>query len=375
MEWVGSVEIHIYAGGWIEHKHNLDAGYNNVVLHVVWSDDKIVKRSDGSRLPTLELKNRVDEHMLLHFKSLVYSPEPIPCSPKLQDVNALTVFRMLDKVIAERLETKATVVLKMLSRNGNDWEETCYQMLSKNFGFKVNSDPFHQLSLALPYRVLMKHADKLEQVEALLFGQAGFLDEGRDDAYYLLLSREYKILNHKYRLEDRKLNKVQWRFLRMRPANFPTIRIAQLAGLVHMHKKFFSSLMEIESAKGFADYFSVRQSEYWLHHYHFFKEFKKEIDTLGGGSIDNLIINTVVPLLVAYGKAKSDRIYIDRAVFILQHLRGESNSITKQWKDLGMNVRTAFESQAMVGLYNTYCLKRRCLDCNIGSSLINPNGK
>lgn len=372
MEWIGSVEIHIYSSGWIDHKHNTDAAYDNVVLHVVWNEDKPVTRSDGTILPTLELKNRVNEYLLLHYRRLVHSPEAIPCSSKLFEVKPITILSMLDRVLIERLEVKASALLRMLERNGNDWEETCYQMLTKNFGFKVNNDPFHQLSLALPYKLLLKHSDKLTQVEALLFGQAGFLEVENDDAYYALLKREYKLLSQKYQLSAKRLNRIQWRFMRMRPANFPTIRIAQLAGLVHKGQKFFSTVISIEEGKELVKFFSVRQSEYWIHHYHFFKEFKKEIDTLGDESINSLIINTVAPILVAYGKAKDDQSYIDRAVTILQHLPAEANRITKRWKELGLNVKDAADSQGMVELYNNFCLRRRCLDCNIGVSLVNP---
>jgi hypothetical protein len=372
MEWIGSVEIHIYASGWIDHKHNTDALYDNVVLHVVWGDDKIVTRSDGSMLPTLELKNRVSEYLLLHYRRLVYSPEAIPCASKLFEVKPVIVTSMLEKVLVDRLEIKANSVLKLLERNGSDWEETCYQILTRNFGFKVNNDPFHQLSLALPYKTLLKHADKLSQVEALLFGQAGFLEEENNDEYFSLLKREYKFLSQKYRIADKRLNKIQWRFLRMRPANFPTIRIAQLACLIHKGQKFFSTIIAIHDVRELEKFFSAHQSAYWMHHYHFFKEFKKEIDTLGGESINSLIINTVAPVLVAYGKAKDDEQYIDRAVSILQDLPAETNRITRRWRELGLNVKNAFDSQAMVGLYNNFCLKRRCLDCKIGASLVNP---
>lgn len=373
MEWIGSVEIHIYASGWIDHKHDSDASYDNVVLHVVWSDDKIVSRSDGSTLPTLELKNRVNEYLLLHYRRLMYTPEPIPCSNKLLEVKPVTILSMLDKVLIERLETKASAILRMFERNSNDWEETCYQMLTRNFGFKVNNDPFHQLSLAIPYKTLLKHSDKLHQVEALLFGQAGFLEENEnEDEYFNILKREYKFLSQKYTLTTKRLNKVQWRFMRMRPANFPTIRIAQLASLIHKGRKFFGTIIELREGKELFEFFSVRQSDYWLHHYHFFKEFKKEIDTLGDESINNLIINTAVPLMVAYGKASDSETYVERALVILQHLSAESNGITKRWKQLGLSVKNAFDSQAMTGLYNNFCLKRRCLDCNIGTSLVKP---
>jgi hypothetical protein len=245
-------------------------------------------------------------------------------------------------------------------------------MLTRNFGFKVNNDPFHQLSLALPYKILLKHADRLSQVEALLFGQAGFLEEVNEDEYFSLLKREYKFLGQKYGITDKRLNKIQWRFLRMRPANFPTIRIAQLACLIHKGQNFFSTIIGIQEGRELVKFFSACQSPYWMHHYHFFKEFKKEIDTLGGESINSLIINTVAPMLVAYGKAKDDQHYIDRSVSILQNLPAETNRITRRWKEIGLNVKNAFDSQAMVGLYNNFCLKRRCLDCKIGASLVNP---
>ncbi len=372
MEWVGSVEIHIQASGWIEHKHNTDAAYENVILHVVWRDDKPVKRDDGSRLPTLELKNRVDEQLLLHYRKLMHSPEVIPCSSALGTVSQLVRNSMLDKVFAERLAFKADEVYKMLQRNNSDWEETCYQLLTRNFGFKINNAPFQQLAQSLPYKLLLKHADKLLQVEALLFGQAGFLENENDEAYYQLLQREYRLLGQKYQLFSRSLSKVQWRFLRLRPANFPTIRIAQLASLVYCRKHLFSSILEIDSVNGFFAFFSTGQSNYWLHHFRFFNTWKDTVGTMGKASIGNIIINTVAPILAAYGKSKNEEVYIDRAVSILQNLQAESNNITKQWRASGMSVSTAFDSQAVVELYNNYCLKRRCLNCRIGTALVNP---
>jgi len=372
MEWVGSVEIHIHASGWIEHRHNVDPAYENVILHVVWKDDKPVKRDNGSRLPTLELRNRVDSELLLHFRRLMHSPEIVPCSSKLNTVSPLVKFSMLDKVLVERLAAKAKEIQETFQRNNNDWEETCFQLLARNFGFKVNSDPFKQLAQSLPFKFLLKHADKLLQVEALLFGQAGFLEDENDEAYYQLLQREYKLLGQKYQLFAHRLNKVQWRFLRLRPANFPTLRIAQLASLVYYRKNLFSSILAIDSVKGLTAFFSVRQSDYWLHHFQFFKAWKEAVNTLGRASIQNIIINTVAPILVAYGKSKNEQVYIDRAVSILQNLHAESNHITKQWETLGMDAGNAFDSQAMVELYNNYCLRRRCLSCKIGTALVNP---
>src|SRR5918993_283267 len=222
MEWIGSAEIHIQASGWTDHKHDRDASYENVVLHVVWKNDKPIRRSDGSLLPTLELINRVEDKFFVNYQRLVNSPETIPCTPFLTQVNELTTHAMMDKVLMDRLESKATKVAEIRNKTYNDWQETCYQLLAKSFGFKVNEDPFQQLAQLLPYKVLRKHADKLLHIEALLFGQAGFLEGEDDDQYYCLLKREYNLLRQKYQLSDRRLNKAQWKFLRLRPANFPT---------------------------------------------------------------------------------------------------------------------------------------------------------
>lgn len=375
MNWVGSVEIHVHSSAWLEHKHHIDPAYENVVLHVVWKDDIPVKYEDGSWLPTLELNNRVSSELVLDYRRLLNSAEMIPCSLKFNEVNDLIKLSMLDRVLVERLESKSVATLEMLQRNNNDWEETSYQLLMKNFGFKVNNEPFLQLAQAIPYKLLLKHADQQVQLEALLFGQAGFLDEENRETYYKILKREYRLLSQKYQLCDRKLKKVQWRFLRLRPANFPTIRIAQLAALIFHRRNFFSAIISIDSSKGLMEFFAVRQSVYWMHHYRFFKAFEQQINTLGEVSIDNIIINTVAPILVAYGKSRDDQVYVDRAVCILQGMHAESNKITNQWKDLGMRVKTAFDSQAQVELYNNFCLKRRCLDCNIGTALLNPDRK
>lgn len=372
IEWIGSIEVHINASGWFEHNHDTDHAYENVVLHVVWKSDKPVKRNDGTLLPAIELRNRVDEKLLLNYKKLVNSPEAIPCARSMADLNEITRLSMLDKALSYRLEDKSRAVLKLYERNGNNWDETCYQMLSKNFGFKVNADPFLQLSQSVQYKTLLKHSDKLYQVEALLFGQAGFLEDISGDEYFTLLLREYRLLSQKYRINQKTLNKAQWRFLRLRPANFPTIRIAQFAALLHSQNNIFSRILESTSHKSLKELFTVSQSDYWLHHYQFDGSDKESIPPLGEMSIDNIIINTVVPLLAAYGKLRDEQEYVDRAVQILHEIQGEENSITRQWTALGISMKTAFDSQASIELYNHFCMKRRCLECNIGAALIKP---
>lgn len=372
IEWAGSVEIHIYSSGWREHKHQDDLAYENVVLHVVWEENEKIIRKDGTLLPTLELRNRVAQSFLLQYKRIIHSPHKIPCANAIGSVPDLIRLSMLDKALMSRMESKANNILMALQKSNADWEETCYQMLCKNFGFKVNTEPFLQLAQSLPYKILMKHGDKLDQMEALIFGHAGFLNETINDAYYLLLKREYTLLRKKYDLADRQMNKAQWRFLRLRPANFPTIRLAQLASLLHHQKNLFSRIVTMGSLNDLMLTFSAKPSAYWLHHYQFFKKQEKEIPSLGRMSIENIVINSIVPMLVAYGKAKDDQRYVDRAIQLLQEIGPEKNTILRSWEALGLTNKTAFDSQALIELHNSFCIRRRCLDCNIGFSLLQP---
>jgi hypothetical protein len=372
IEWIGNAEIHIDSSGWADHNHGSDRAYDNVILHVVWSEDKKIRRSDESLLPTIELKGRVADTLLLHYRKLIHNPEKIPCGSVFNSVSSLTKFSMLDKALMQRLESKATSVMTLLKRNNNDWEETAYQLLCRNFGFKVNADPFEQLALSLPYKVIMKHADKLLQIEALLFGQAGFLEDNQEDDYFLLLKREYALLGKKFGLMETRLNKSQWKFLRLRPANFPTVRLAQLANLLFTQKNIFSKIREVGAYADLIKIFSVTQSAYWQHHYSFFKPVKEEIAPLGEMSIFNILINTAVPLMVAYGKSRDEQYFVDRAIDTLQHMPSEDNTIIRNWNMLGIASKSSFDSQALIELNNNFCLKRRCLDCNIGFSILQP---
>jgi hypothetical protein len=259
----------------------------------------------------------------------------------------------------------------MLERNTGDWEETCYQLLAKNFGFKVNAEPFLQLARMVSYKTLLKHTDRPIQVEALLFGAAGFLDEPRDDEYYKLLQREFNLLRQKYRLLERSLHKMQWKFLRLRPSNFPTLRVAQFASLITYKKNLFSELIRCTTIKAFSEVFNNEPSVYWEKHYHFRKKVE-HVPSLGMDSVANVLMNTVVPLFAAYAISRDDYSYMERALDLLHQLPAESNRITRQWDLLSMRSKSAFESQALIELYNNFCSRRRCLDCNIGGFLISP---
>jgi len=373
IEWAGSAEIHIQSSGWIDHGHDHDLAYENVILHVVWEEDKPIHRMDGTRIPTLELKGRVNEKLIKEYQQLIGNTSVIPCEHSFKRTENLIRLSMIDKALMMRLEAKASLVNTLLEQNKGDWEETTYQLLASNFGFKVNKEPFLQLAKALPYKIIQKHRDQPTQVEALLFGQAGFLFTKTRDEYITNLFTEYQFLSQKYSLQPAQLNPAQWKFLRLRPANFPSLRIAQFASLLQAKKSIFSTLIEMESYKDLQHFFDISPSLYWQTHYRFGKKAKAHVPAFGNSSADIVIINTVVPLLVAYGKAKDDWSLVDRAVNILQQIPSEKNKIITIWKKLGYVSKNAFDSQGLIELYQNFCQRRQCLNCTIGSALLKPD--
>jgi len=373
LEWRGSVEIHIRSSGWLDHQHQHDAAYEPVVLHVVWEYDKPIIRADGSILPALELKNRVDKSLWEKYRQLFTSPENIPCAASLGAVSSLVKTSAQEVALAERLEKKASAFMDLLAACGQNWDEAVYRLLGKNFGFKVNAASFMELTRLVPHKVLLRHAHNRLQVEALLLGTAGMLDavKTKNDTYINLLKREYRVLAHKYQLADKKMNPAQWRFMRLRPGNFPTLRIAQFAALVTQHRSLLAFMLQAPGLKELQQQLAVKQSEYWLNHYHFGKPAAR-VPNLGVSSIQNIIINTVIPVLAAYARVHDEQRYMDYALEYLHQLPAESNRIVQRWKDIGWLVRSAFDSQSLLELHQHYCLKRRCLACRVGAALIKP---
>lgn len=372
MQWMGSVEIHIAASGWKAHHHDSDDAYNNVILHVVWENDIPVKDKDGIEIPTLELRERVDVNLISSYKALIANIGDVACASWLPSVKPVTLFNALDRTLSMRLQHKANEVLAIFNKNRGDWEETTYQLLARNYGFKVNSEPFMLLANALPYKTVMKHRDKLVQVEALLFGVAGFLSEDEEGEYIQLLTREYNLLRRKYMHDPKEMNKAQWKFLRLRPANFPTIRIAQFASYLHYRKNIFSHIME-SSLDDLLKELDTPPSSFWQTHYNFTTKSALKDPGLGISSIENILINTIVPLYACYSMVKEDQHYMERALRILYELPSEANSIIRKWDAYSVKSRNAFDSQALLELYNNFCSRHRCLDCNIGASLVKPN--
>ena len=372
IDWIGSVEIHTQSSEWNHHHHEQDKAYDNVILHLVWQHDRAIQRTDKTFLPTLELRGRVQESLIYTYRKLVNSAFSIPCRRSLPGIDELIKLSMMEKALMSRLERKADEVKALYRQNENNWEETFYQLLSRNFGFKINAEPFFQLAKSLPLKTLLKQGDKLDQIEALLFGQAGFLEGAKGDEYYLKLKREHRLLTQKYSLQQSKMSKAQWRFLRLRPGNFPSLRLAQLGGIIHYRKNLFSSVLHCDDLKSLVELFTVNPSEYWLGHYQFTKKSKSEWHTLGQASILSVIINTVVPVWVAYGKMMDEHRYVDQAIKILQQIPAEENKITKTWKEAGISTQSSFDSQALIELFNNFCQKKNCLNCNIGACLVRP---
>lgn len=372
MAWAGSVEIHIRSSDWKAHHHQSDRAYDNVILHVVWEDDDPVVREDGTVIPTLEIRGRVSPEMLLQYRKLVSSGFSIPCRQLLPTVPEVVRNSMLDRTLVERLETKAQEIHALLKLNQGDWEETCYQLLARNFGFKVNAEPFLQLARSLPYKFLQKHMDKPLQVEAMLFGVAGFLSEKASFEYYRQLRREYALLKAKYQLQRSELSASQWKFLRLRPANFPSLRLAQFASLIVNRRNIFSQIINTDDLPALREWFTVPLSEFWNTHYSFKKRGQRHVSSIGDASIANIAINTIAPVLVAYGKYKDAEMFIARAEDLLKQVRAEENNITRTWAETGWEVKNAFDSQALIQLFNSYCIPRQCLNCTIGAMLLKP---
>lgn len=368
--WAGNVEIHQKSSDWYRHKHEQDAAYDNVILHVVRHDDGQVTNSKGEPVETLALV--YPPHLEDNFAGLLRSTGWIACADRFHGVDPMNLRIWFHGLMVERLQQKTGEIIQRLEQNTNDWNETFYQFLARNFGFKVNALPFEMLAKALPMSVLGKHKNDLFQLEALLFGTAGLLNEELiGDDYFLSLRKEFSVLYHKYNLKP--IEGHLWKFLRLRPVNFPTVRLAQFARLIHQSSALFSKLVEMDDLSAVRELFRVQASEYWDTHYLFNKPTAPQVKQLGDSSFFNLIINTLVPFLFVYGDYHHKQEWKDRALDFLEQLPPENNSIVANWENLGVKARSAFETQALIQLKNNYCNAKKCLNCPTGIKLISQN--
>ena len=365
--WAGNVEIHRNSSDWFRHQHQNDPAYDSVVLHVVGRHDQEILRSDGTRIPELVLA--FPEHLLHRYEQLLTSKTWIPCQNNFHAVDPFILKIGFNRLMVERLQEKTTEIHERLLANQYDWSETFYQFLVRNFGFKVNALPFELLAKSLSRKIVSKHADHLFQVEALLFGQSGLLHEELiGDDYFLQLREEYGFLYKKYGL--RPIAGHLWKFLRLRPVNFPTLRIAQLAALMARNPDILQAVLDAGHPGEIICLFEVKASGYWDKHYKFNYPSRKCVKHLGADSVNNLMINTIVPFLFVFGDQNNKPKLKDRALEWLEILPAEENSVVSGWESLGVKPRSAFETQALLQLKSRYCAVRKCIKCHVGNKII-----
>ena len=350
--WIGNIEIHERSSDWFKHGHHADAGYNSVILHIASEIDTEISRSNGERIPQIQLI--CPEAVRTNYKELLETDSYPPCYRIVPSLPPFTAHSWMTALQMERFEQKATLLNERLKRCQGNWEDAFFITLARNFGFGLNGDAFETWAHRLPFRAVDKHRNDLFQIEAIFFGQAGILEDSDGDGYYLRLKKEYTYLQHKFGLIP--MDASLWRFLRLRPANFPHIRIAQLACLYHRAYGLLSRIMETETLQGVRDILKGGTSEYWLTHYTFGGSSPSRPKALSNTSLDLLIINTVVTFLYAYGLHKGNRVLCARAGSFLEELKAENNYITRMWEQCGMKASNAADSQALIQLKKEYCL-------------------
>jgi hypothetical protein len=374
--WAGNIEIHTRSSHFDAHGHQNDPAFDNVILHVVAENDKKVFNTKGEEIMTTEISFAPE--LYEKYISLINNPYIIACQDEIKETDPFLLRHWLNALVIERLESKAVSINRIFTETGNDWEETFYRLLTRYFGFRINTEPFEMLANALPFRIIRKHTDNLFQIEALLFGTAGMLEEGLfkdalSDEYYRNLIKEYRILSAKYSLKP--VHGWLWKFSRLRPANFPTIRISQLAAMLSVTGGLFSKVLEAIYIMQLKEVFEVKASQYWDDHFIFGKRARHSIKNTGSQAVAIFLINAVIPVIFFYGKSRGSNNICERALSFLEGLPSEGNSILDEWKESRIEAVSAFYSQSLIQLRNEYCKKRRCLECRIGSKLVSQGIK
>ncbi len=366
--WAGNVEIHIKSSDWYVHGHENDVNYDNVILHVVYEHDVEVFRKDNTAIPTLELKNYINKELFNNYKQLFSSNQKwINCEHDISTVDKFKLSNWLERLYIERLEQKSEFVGQLLIDSKNNWEAVLFKLLAKNFGLKVNGEAFFNLASQLDFNILRKEQHNLFSLEALLFGQANLLTETIESSYYIQLQKEYAYLKSKYRLSSA-LN-IPFQFFRLRPNNFPTLRIAQLAGLYHRQQNLFSKIIATKDIKEYYKLFNFSMTTFWKEHYSFTAQSKKSEKKLTKSFVDLLLINTIIPLKFMYLKAIG-KLNETEILQLIRQLKPEKNTIIDKFQKLNISSENALETQALLQLKNMYCSHQKCLQCVIGSSLL-----
>ncbi len=364
--WAGNIEIHLKSSDWIKHGHHKNIAYDSVILQVVLENDMQIFRTNGEIVPTVVLIP--DSSLLLKYKQLTTSTEDIPCIDEIKTIDSFHLRSWFSALWSERMEQKTENIHRILEYTKSNWEEAFYISLARSFGSDVNAEPFELLAKSLPSVILAKHKQNIFQLEALLFGQAGMLDDYCSDDYFLNLQNEYRFLQTKYQLKP--MDAHLWKFMRLRPPNFPTIRISQFAHLVHKSSHLFSKLIEDETITSMSEKFETQAGTYWNTHFRFGTSSGERIKSFGKTSIQVILINTVIPVLFLYGKKRDNQTLADRAINFAEALAAEKNTVTEKWKKSGVECKSSFDSQALIQLYKNYCTTRRCAECRIGGILL-----
>jgi hypothetical protein len=371
--WAGNVEIHIHASDWYRHNHQVDRAYDNIILHAVAENDVPVIDPNGRSIPTLEMKGRFPESILSCYQDFQRNQRWIPCEQLIADLDQRHFSQWATALNLEFQEEKMNRFRISLEQCRNDWDECFYQQLLRSFGFRINAVPFELLAKSLPYKTIRKYEVDQFILEALLFGQAGFLERDFNEEYPAKLKKEYNFLRAKHALKP--VNPALWSFLRLRPSNFPTLRIAELATLLHRKENLFELLLKDEISRIMGNLFMVATTNYWSTHFHFDKLSTPHPKFMGRASADLLILNFVVPFLFFYGEMKQDTSQKERAIQLLELLPGEMNSVIRKWKESGFPVKNALHTQALLHLKRSYCDSRQCLKCRIGNVLLRNGNK
>lgn len=369
--WAGNIEIHLKSSDWYAHRHQNDPAYENIILHVVYQNDKPVRRENGEQIPTLELIGKFDPSIYSKYCDFLKSDKWIACENQIVEVDYFKRMSWLDSLMAERLNQKAELIETELDKTGNDLQEVFYRKLARNFGFKTNSDTFELLATYLPLKLLAKHKDEVMQIEALLFGTAGMLNENFKDDYPRQLHKEYEFLSKKYSIKT--IDKKLWKFMRMHPGNFPTIRISQFARLIQNSSALLNQILEAGKLSTASNLLKVYASDYWKNHFRFDTKSETKTKSLGTASVNLILINTIIPFLFVYGQLKHDESLQQKATDWLEQIKAETNSISRNFSELGLKPFNAMHSQALLQLKNEYCDAKRCLECRIGHEILKPS--
>lgn len=366
--WAGNVEIHLNSSDWYVHNHEIDENYDSVILHVVWEHSVDVFRKSNQPIATLELKNYISKELLDNYRQLFSKNKNwINCEKDIESVDSFILTNWLERLYVERLENKSEQIQNTVNKLNNNWEAALFVLLAKNFGLKINSEAFMNFANSFDFSIVRKVSGNLEQLEALFFGQAGMLSNNYESEYFENLKKEYHFLKVKFQLTP--ISNGQIHFFRLRPNNFPTIRLSQLAMVYHSHQNLFSKIMETEDIKEFYGLFDLATSNYWETHFTFETASKKSIKKITKPFIDLLLINTIIPLKFLYLKSlgKND---ISSVLAIIANIKPEKNEIISKFNELNIKSKTAFETQALLQLKNEYCNKQLCLNCAVGKELL-----